>query len=217
LERDPELNGAEYISEWRTDVAAFVSREVVEASIVRGRHELWPQPGIQYWGFCDPSGGSGSDSMTLAVAHSEGELGERRILDAIREWRPQFSPDDVTKEAAQTLNHYGITTIRGDRFGGDWIAERFREHGIGYEPAEKPKTQIYTEFLPLLNAARTELLDHPRLLAQLCQLERRSVRGSGREVIDHAPNGHDDVANAVAGALIGAGIERSLLAWRGML
>jgi hypothetical protein len=217
LERDPELNGAEYISEWRTDVAAFVSREVVEASIVRGRHELWPQPAIQYWGFCDPSGGSGSDSMTLAVAHSEGELGERRILDAIREWRPQFSPDDVTKEAAQTLNHYGITTIRGDRFGGDWIAERFRERGIGYEPAEKPKTQIYTEFLPLLNAARTELLDHPRLLAQLCQLERRSVRGSGREVIDHAPNGHDDVANAVAGALIGAGIERSLLAWRGML
>jgi hypothetical protein len=36
---------------------------------------------------------------------------------------------------------------------------------------------------------------------QLCGLERRTARG-GRDSIDHAPGSHDDVANAVAGALI---------------
>ena len=36
-------------------------------------------------------------------------------------------------------------------------------------------------------------------LAQLCGLERRTARG-GRDSIDHAPGGHDDLANAVAGA-----------------
>jgi len=42
------------------------------------------------------------------------------------------------------------------------------------------------------------LLDHPKLLNQLSNLERRTAR-SGRDNIDHQPGGHDDVANAVAG------------------
>jgi hypothetical protein len=36
-------------------------------------------------------------------------------------------------------------------------------------------------------------------VAQICGLERRTGR-SGKDSIDHAPNGHDDLANAVAGA-----------------
>ena len=56
---------------------------------------------------------------------------------------------------------------------------------------------------PLINSGRVELLDHPRLVAQLCGLERRTAWG-GRDSIDHGPGGHDDVANAVAGALVAA-------------
>ena len=44
------------------------------------------------------------------------------------------------------------------------------------------------------------LLDHPRLIAQLGGLERRTARG-GKDSIDHAPGAHDDVANAAAGVL----------------
>ena len=55
--------------------------------------------------------------------------------------------------------------------------------------------------LPLINSGRVELLDRPRLVAQLCGLERRTAWG-GRDSIDHGPGGHDDVANAVAGALV---------------
>jgi hypothetical protein len=49
-----------------------------------------------------------------------------------------------------------------------------------------------------LNSGRIELLDHKRLVAQLCGLERRCARG-GRESIDHAPGARDDLINAVAG------------------
>ena len=45
------------------------------------------------------------------------------------------------------------------------------------------------------------ILDHPRLIAQPCGLERRTAR-SGKDSIDHAPGAHDDIANAVAGALV---------------
>src|SRR5262249_1244619 len=36
---------------------------------------------------------------------------------------------------------------------------------------------------------------------QLCQLERHAT-GSGKERIEHPPGGHDDVVNAVAGAIV---------------
>jgi hypothetical protein len=62
---------------------------------------------------------------------------------------------------------------------------------------------LYRELLPLINSGRCELLDHPKLISQLTGLERRTARG-GRDSIDHAPGAHDDVANAVAGALLAA-------------
>ncbi len=50
---------------------------------------------------------------------------------------------------------------------------------------------------------RIDLLDHPKLINQLCVPERRTARG-GRDSIDHPPGAHDDIANAVAGVAIAA-------------
>ena len=36
-------------------------------------------------------------------------------------------------------------------------------HGVHYDLADKPKTDLYREMLPLLNAGRVEFLDHPKL------------------------------------------------------
>jgi hypothetical protein len=67
----------------------------------------------------------------------------------------------------------------------------------------KPKSELYANLLPVLNGGRAELLDHPRLAAQLIGLERRTARG-GRDSIDHAPGAHDDIANAVVGVIVTA-------------
>src|ERR1700730_16482850 len=69
------------------------------------------------------------------------------------------------------------------------------------ESAQKPKSDIYRDTLPLLNSRKVQLLDDRRLLSQLHGLERRTARG-GRDSIDHAPGAHDDIANAIAGALV---------------
>jgi hypothetical protein len=200
LVEDEAAARAEYLAEFRRDIESFVTREAVEAVVGPGRHELPPVPGVAYVAFVDPSGGS-QDAMTLAIAHhAEG----RAVLDAVRERRPPFSPECVVREFAEVLATYRVTTIIGDRYGGEWPRERFREHGITYEVAERPKSELYAALLPALNSGRVELLDHPRLVAQLCGLERRAAWG-GRDSIDHGPGGHDDVANAVAGALVVAG------------
>jgi hypothetical protein len=199
MEADPASAAAEYGAEFRTDVESFVSREVVDAAVVAGRYEMPRVEGVAYVGFCDPSGGS-NDSMTLGVAHG-GHTTDRVVLDVVRERRPPFSPDEVVREFAELLAGYGVKTVHGDRYGGEWPRERFRAHGLEYQVAGKPKSDFYRDLLPILNSGRAELLDVPRLASQLCALERRTARG-GRDSIDHPPNGRDDVINCAAGAIV---------------
>ena len=85
------------------------------------------------------------------------------------------------------LRRYGVTKIFGDKYAGEWPRARFAEHGIEFEQTARPKSDLYHDLLPLLNARRVELLDLPRLSAQLCGLERRTAR-SGKDSIDHAPS-----------------------------
>jgi hypothetical protein len=199
-EQDEAVASAEYGAEFRRDIESFVSREAIEACVIPDRRELPSVAGASYRAFVDPSGGS-QDSMTLAVAHRE--KGGRVVLDAVRERKPPFSPAAVVEELAATLKAYHVTSVTGDRYAGEWPRERFREHGISYAPAEHAKSDLYRELLPLVNSGAVELLDHPRLIAQLCALERRTARG-GKDSIDHPPGGHDDLINAAAGALVRA-------------
>jgi hypothetical protein len=196
-ERDPASAAAEYGAEFRADIETFIAREAVEAVVVPSRHELPPVNGLRYVAFVDPSGGS-QDSMTLAIAHREDDVA---VLDLVRERRAPFSPEAVVSEFAETLKAYRVTQMRGDRYAGEWPRERFRKAGITYEVAEKAKSDLYREFLPVLNSGKAELLDHPKLIAQTVGLERRTARG-GRDSIDHAPGAHDDLVNAAAGALV---------------
>jgi hypothetical protein len=205
-EDDPASAAAEYGAEFRDDIAEFVPRNVIDACTVRGRFELPPINGVHYTAFVDPSGGT-ADSMTLAIAHAEREIG---VLDVMREMRPPFSPEAVVAEFAALLRYFHISRITGDRYAGEWPRERFREHRIEYEPSDRPKSEIYRDTLPLLNSGKVELLDLPRLATQFVGLERRTARG-GRDSIDHAPGAHDDMANAAAGALLIATGRRPLV------
>ena len=81
------------------------------------------------------------------------------------------------------------------------MTEQFNRNGIAYEPAELNKSEIYQELLPLLNSRVVALLDNDRLQRQLLSLERRTSR-AGRDAINHPRGARDDLANAVAGALV---------------
>jgi hypothetical protein len=197
MERDPAAASAEYLGLFRSDLEQFIGREAVEACIDRGVFERSPSDSAQYVGFVDPSGGS-ADSFTAAVAHrrDDGVI----VLDAVREVKPPFSPESVTQEFAQFFLSFRVRKARGDRYGGEWPREQFRKWGVDYVPAAKPKSELYGELLPVINSRRVALLDDGQLVSQLTSLERRVSRG-GRDSIDHPPGAHDDLANAVAGAI----------------
>jgi hypothetical protein len=191
---------AEYLSEWRSDLAAFVDPEAVEQCVPAGLRERPPMSGVAYTAALDPAGGSGGDSMTLAICHRNKD--GRGILDLVREARPKFSPQAVVDDFAQTLKAYRVHKLTGDHWGGEFVREPFRRYGIEYAVADRPKSDFYRDLLPLLNSGKVELLDNARLVSQLCQLERRVSR-AGKDSIDHPPGPfHDDVGNCVALALV---------------
>jgi Terminase large subunit, T4likevirus-type, N-terminal len=207
FERDPASAASEYLAEWRSDVQQFVDMDILLACTADGVFEIPPVSGASYVAFVDPSGGS-SDAMTLSIAHRD-KFG-CGILDAIRECKPPFSPENVVEEFCNTLKQYHITKVTGDRYAGEWAREPFKKRGIAYELSEKPKSDIYRDMLPLLNSRKVQLLDDRRLISQLHGLERRTARG-GRDSIDHGPGAHDDIANAVAGALVLAVAKRPMI------
>jgi hypothetical protein len=211
FDQDPQAAAADWMAEFRADRESYINREVVQAAVEFGRYEL-PPDRRSYVAFVDPSGGS-ADSFTLAIAYRN-ETDNKGVLAAVREYIPPFSPDTVCAEMCALLHSYGLNRVTGDNYAKVWPVERFKVHGVTYEPSEKVKSQIYSEFLPLLNSSRVELLDNQRLINQLCSLERHTGP-SGRDQINHPPNSHDDLANCVAGALVACtGSLSSLEVWK---
>ena len=122
LEVDRESAESEWYAQFRKDLSSFLSIEVIENCIIKRRFELPFVPNQHYQGFCDPSGGGGQDSMTLAIAHKDDDV---LILDCIRAVRPPFDPYDVAKDFSDTLREYHITEVTGDKYAGEWF---FSQH-----------------------------------------------------------------------------------------
>ena len=195
LEKDPVGARAEYLSEWLVDGRGFIVREVVEGN-VRDWLELPPQPGIMYvCGVDAASGVDGGDSFAIAIAH---KLGDRIVVDAIREVQPPFSAPDVINYVLVPLcKSYNISSVSGDDWAADLLKGLIRNAGLGYNKVPKNKSQLYLDpCLPLLNAGKLDLPRHERAISQFCNLE-RSVKG-GHDHIDHPSHGHDDICNAIA-------------------
>jgi hypothetical protein len=204
MEADPSRAAAEYGAQFRADVEAFVSREIVNACISVGTYERPPLSSVSYKAFLDFAGGSGQDSMSLAIGHKDGNS---VVVDALREVRPPFSPEFAIAQFVSLLKSYRVYTVEGDNFGGEFAREPLKKHSISYTVAKKPKSQLYSDhLLPMLNSGRIDLLDHPRSIQQICGLEAHTAR-AGKDKIDHAPGGHDDLANSIAGlvARVGGG------------
>jgi hypothetical protein len=208
--KDPVAFAREYGAEFSDDIGGFIGRSTVEAAVVAGRLELPYSARFRYTAFVDTAGGSGSDSMALGIGHThvrEGGEDNRFVLDCLRELAPPFSPANAVAEFAQLLKSYGLSEVRGDRYGSGWVRERFEACGIAYGDSDWTRSELYLEFLTLLNSGKLELLDHPKLTSQICGLERRSGQ-AGQDRIDHAPGAHDDVANVAAGCLVSAALKK---------
>ena len=185
------------ISEWRDDLATFISRQLLEAAVDTDVIVRPPQPDVQYFAFDDPSGGA-HDSYTLGIAHRRGD---DVLLDLLYERFAPLNPFEVTSEIAALLREYRCTEVTGDDYGKRWVSDAYARIGITRRKSDLDRSGIYLNVLPLFSSGRARLLDSPRLINQFANLERRTFP-SGKDKVDHGRGGHDDLCNAAAGALV---------------
>lgn len=194
---DPESARAEWDAQFRADLAALLDDATIDAAIDRGRPlELPPREGISYVAFTDASAGR-HDAFALCIGHKEDE---RFVADVVRGRKPPFDPASVAAEYAVLAKEYGVRTVVGDAFAGEWTSRAFRAAGVEYKRADMPKSGLYLEGVAPFMRGIVSIPDLPVLTRELRLLERRTSR-SGRDAVDHPQGGSDDHANVLFGAL----------------
>ena len=193
---------SEFGAKFREDIEGYLPLQIIERAIIKGQTIVPAKREIFYHGFCDSSEGlhHGGDSMTYAIAHKEAR---KIVLDVLMEFRPPFDPGVVVSEIATVSRQYRIRKIIQDRHAIAWIGNDFRQYGIEVEVCDKTKTQIYEHFGVAMNKNLVELLDDKRMKDQVINLQ-KYLRSGGMVKIDHISGQHDDVINAVAGAIVEA-------------
>jgi hypothetical protein len=198
LAADPQLYGAEYNSIWRDDLQSFISRQLLEAATDVGILVRPPRQELQYFAFADPSGGV-HDSFALGISHRD-ERNDNIVLDLLFERLAPLNPYETAGEIAALLKAYRCLEVVGDAYAAKWVSDAFARIGISYRKSDADRSAVYLDVLPLFTAGRARLIDNPRLVSQIAALERRTF-STGRDRVDHGRSGHDDLANAAAGAL----------------
>ena len=199
-EDDATSADAEYGGSFRQLTTAYLERAIVEKAMdqVTGRYVL---PGLAYYCHIDPAGGTGRDSMTMAIGHKVLDHGrEIAVVDALFEAQPPFDTDMVVEKCAVILRQWGIHEITCDHYGAGWVIAAFTRHGISVTHAALSTSEIYVHVIPQFMSNRVRLLNHQRSIDQLCGLKRKVGQG-GREIVEHNRNSHDDLATAICGLL----------------
>lgn len=197
---DPTAARSEWDSEFRADLTGFLDDAVIDRAVDRNRPlELMPMPYPAYYkAFVDPSGGASSgDSYSIAICHREKD---RYVVDIVRAKQGPFNPYELTKQYAELCRQYRITSVVGDNYAKEWTQQAWRDCNISYTLSDLTASQLYAEMEPLFTRGLVSLPDHPALLRELRLLERRPGN-IAKEAIGHPRGVHDDLANAIAGAL----------------
>jgi hypothetical protein len=208
---DPILARSDYDAEWRDDLTGFIDRALLEAAIdpvafrpYRSRYD--------YKLFFDAAEGvsaSGGDSFAASIAHAEGDIA---VQDWLYERRPPFNVSEVVREIATVAKTYRIREAMGDNHALGFTIQELAKHSIKVvDPCPLTKSDLYRDLLSRFSGHAVRLVNNERQTSQFANLERKVVSGAS-DRFDHSRNGHDDAANACAGALWRAVSKKTLTA-----
>ncbi len=204
MAEDPENARAEYLSEWLEDLSTLIPSEIVRACMTR--EEVPALPGLSYVAFCDLSGNK-SDSHAFAVCH---KVRDRIVLDSFMEILPgQDTVDNVVTQFAALAKAYRCPEISCDSFGAEWASAPFLKAGTPLKKSVMPKSNLYLNAAQLIRSGKVDLIFSERVLNQFAVLDRRPGP-QGVDRVEKIPGSHEDLVNAICGALVTAHTENSL-------
>jgi Terminase large subunit, ATPase domain len=200
LQRNPETFNREHLAVFTDSISGWITPEILDPCIARGRRELPPVRDAIYAAALDPA--SRHNDFAFAILHRspDGMI----VVDRVARWTGTKSAplafESVLGEIKSILDDFGINSAVGDQWCSDVIRQYLLKLGVSYEISVfggQTRAKLFTNLKHLLVQGKIQLLDHPELLRQLRNLqEERTDRGQ----IDVRPSGgmKDDLAVAVA-------------------
>jgi len=195
--RDAIKARTEWNAEFRSDLETYVSREILDEAILP-YESLVHTPGREFRAFVDVSGGS-RDRYALAISYADQD--GKVVVARLKWFDPPFDPSIATDEAVKVIKEFRLQKVTGDKYAAGWVSSAFQKRGVLYEAAGKSKSEIYLDALALLNMRKIALPEIAEMKTEILALERKTRTG-GHDIIDHAPGGRDDLANAALGAAV---------------
>ena len=216
-EKDPEDFKTEYGAQFRRAGGgnAFLSADVIEQCIERGRIQNPPKSGIEYLAWMDAA--FKRDRFSLGIGHLEYVAGAPKVVvDHTRHWTPRATAkgrkaaplDDreVIKEVVAEIRAYGCDRIHGDQFADVPIKNTFQtDHGVLFveSPVSAPeKVDAFKNLRASMRARLVSIPEDPVLVKDLKSLEVTHSKTAGSMMVRIAApkrkGAYDDAANVLA-------------------
>ena len=184
---------AEYLNQWREDVADFVPPDIVEgaptSTFASGRRSRassigpWTTPPLAF--------------PAVPLTRWPSRTARAMTWCSTRSVSANHASSCATSSPSSlaTLKAYGVTEIAGDKFARAIVADEWARNNIRSVDFEFDTSGNYARVLPILMGGRAKLINSATLRAQLTSLERH-VPPSGHEEIrkPQVASAHDDLA-----------------------
>ncbi len=190
----------EYLAEFTDSLVGWITPEILDPCVIRGRRELPRVSNGTYVAAVDPAF-SNSD-FGFAVLHRSDD-GNITVAYAARWTGTHNAPLNLQPVSAQindVLQRYGINSLVGDQYCFPVLRQHFEKSGVYYREfsfGSHTRASIYGNLRQLMTQQKITLVDVPELLRQLMSLEEIRVP-NGNTDIRPPRSSKDDMAIAVA-------------------
>jgi hypothetical protein len=226
---NPEQFRREYLAEFTDSLVGWITPEILDPCVMRGRRELPRVSNGTYVAAVDPA--FTNTDFGFAVLHRSDD-GNITVVYAARWTGSQKAPLNLETVSAQindVLQRYGINSLVGDQYCYAVLRQQFEKLGVYYREfsfGAHTRASIYGNLRQLMTQKKITIVDVPELLRQLMSLE--EIRASNGNIDIRPPrSSKDDMAIPVAlaafelsrfvvrspGPILGS-VERAPLPWR---
>lgn len=199
--RDPEMFRREFEAEPSDSITTLFDSDAIDACVIPGRRELPPHPAFSYVAALDAA--FRGDTFTFGLCHQEQG---RVIFDVLTGWegskRQPVNLESIAQEIGRLCAEYRVSEVLGDQYCAQPIKEALARHGVRFQErafSARFKAEIYHSLKHVLNQGTIELLDHPKSLRELGNIELRLTSGGNAQIGAPEIGGyHDDYATVIA-------------------
>lgn len=199
-QRNEETFRREHLAEFVDNVIGWITPEILDPCVMRGKRELPRVSNGVYVAVIDPAFTSSDFGFAIVHRSDDGSVTVVYVSRWTGSKKTPLNFDPISEQIGEILRRYGINSLVGDQFCFPILQQHFQRLGIFYREFRfgiRTRASLYGNLRQLIAQQKIRFVDDAELLRQLRSLEElRTWNGN----VDVRPprSQNDDVAIAVA-------------------